>query len=331
MPEGLPLAVTLALAFATKRMTKHNLLVRVFESCEIMANATVIVTDKTGTLTQNMMKTVALCIGDIQFIEHDITESAQPQESPEVDRLNGHADASDYFSSGKKQKNRVQEEKKLSQISETLSDKLKSVLMSSIAVNSTAFEETEEGSDETDFVGSKTETALLRLLKDLDWEDCESLRNSADIGKVFPFSSDRKAMATVIKEDGKARLLVKGAAEVLLKQCKSSVKVTGTDEIETVDIGDSLRQQLEGIMTQYQDNALRTLALCYRDLEGQGDDMAWEDVTKDLVLLAITGIEDPLRKTVTESVKQCHQAGLTVIMCTGDNLLTGQYVFASPG
>lgn len=63
VPEGLPLAVTLALAFATKRMTKMNLLVRVLGACETMANATVVCTDKTGTLTQNVMSVVAGSLG----------------------------------------------------------------------------------------------------------------------------------------------------------------------------------------------------------------------------------------------------------------------------
>src|SRR5690606_16831731 len=127
VPEGLPLAVTLALAFATKQMLRDNNLVRVLRACETMGNATTVCSDKTGTLTQNKMTVVAGSLGRNQ--KYSQTPSGG--------------------------------EKAFHEIFQRISTSSKDLLMQSIAINSTAFEGEEEG--QKAFIGSKTEVALLVL------------------------------------------------------------------------------------------------------------------------------------------------------------------------
>jgi len=138
VPEGLPLAVILALAFAMTRMLKENNLVRVLSSCETMGNATTICSDKTGTLTTNKMTVVVGRLGPTY--KFGVLE--------EVEQLTSGNPVATSIS------------KRLSQ----LSPEVKAILLQSIAINSTAFEGSENSIPT--FIGSKTETALLSFGKD---------------------------------------------------------------------------------------------------------------------------------------------------------------------
>ncbi|KFZ07257.1 hypothetical protein V502_09876, partial [Pseudogymnoascus sp. VKM F-4520 (FW-2644)] len=131
VPEGLPLAVTLALAFATRKMLKDNNLVRYLKACETMGNATTICSDKTGTLTQNTMTVVAICIGQN-------SSAGGEDNTPLAER---------------------QLELSLTASIRAISRPVKCLLKDSIAINSTAFEAQDKG--RLAFTGSKTESALL--------------------------------------------------------------------------------------------------------------------------------------------------------------------------
>ena len=196
------------------------------------------------------------------------------------------------------------------------------------------------------FVGNKTETALLRMIEEDFADQCEKhytdIRDEAEVVWMAPFSSDRKAMATCIKRmDGDGyRLHVKGAAEVIVDLCKKRVrleddeKAGGDDDSEdlpTSDIDEGEVKHIQNLIARYASRSLRTIALAYRDYEewppsggGQGDKVKYDDVADDLTLLAISGIEDPLREGVKEAVQKCQKAGVHIIMCTGDNLLTAK-------
>lgn len=322
---GLPLAVTLALAFATKRMTKHNLLVRVFESCEskrslfakssaddgtAMSNANVIVTDKTGTLTKNAMTVAAILLTGTIYTDTDLQKKQVG------------SDATDLQA----------EKKELSALGDDVKGGLQTLLCSSIAVNSNAYQDTDEYG-ESKWVGSKTDIALLQLAERLDWGDYHELRENADVVRLWPFSSDRKAMASLIKHGDKHRLIVKGAAEVLIKACTRRVDIASDkDDLTSCDLDDKAREALSNVVTALAQASLRTIALCYRDFDSApSKNASYEEVAKDLVLLAVAGLEDPLRETVSQSVADCHHAHLDVIMCTGDSLLTAKAIAAQCG
>jgi Ca2+-transporting ATPase len=204
---GLPLAVTLALAFATKRMTKENLLVRVLGSCETMANASVICTDKTGTLTQNEMTVVAGSVGVHAKFVRRLEENRERTDSESRRGPNARDFAVD-----------------LTNLNSVLPKPLKELFNASIAINSTAFEDVDPESGDPVFIGSKTETALLGFAKELGWPNYKETRDSANIIQMIPFSSERKSMGCVVRlPDGTHRLYIKGASEILTRKCTRHV------------------------------------------------------------------------------------------------------------
>ncbi|TKY84542.1 hypothetical protein EX895_006444 [Sporisorium graminicola] len=362
VPEGLPLAVTLALAFATKRMTNMNLLVRLLGACETMANASVVCTDKTGTLTQNEMSVVAGSIG-VHFKFADRLEANRKRVETEHD-------------SASASPTRIVEQGELNR---SISTPLQKLLNDSIAINSTAFEEAEEDGDAKDdavnpviavkkhglsgllkwksskkaateekkkdvgFVGSKTETALLKMAKELQWEDYRASRERAEVVQMIPFSSDRKAMGVVVKRpEGGFRIYLKGASEVLTRLCTRHVEVTetDTDDIQIGQLDAAKLEQVNSTITGFANQTLRTLALVYRDLESfppkdaeldESGEVEYSSLAQDLTLVAIAAIEDPLRPGVTEAVEASRRAGVQVKMCTGDNVLTAKSIATQCG
>ncbi|KAF9457841.1 hypothetical protein BDZ94DRAFT_1325934 [Collybia nuda] len=342
VPEGLPLAVTLALAFATKRMTYEKLLVRVLGSCETMANASVICTDKTGTLTQNVMTVVAGSVGiHAKFVrrleENAERTNADESPSPVLARERKH---NQDFSIDQGQLNTV------------LSPALRALFNEAIAINSTAFEDIDPETQQVVFVGSKTETALLTFAQELGWGNFKQTRDAAEIVQMVPFSSERKAMGVVVKKkDGTGyRVYLKGASEILSKKCTTHVVANASkgekpsfsddDEIETQEIDELAEDNITRTIIFYANQTLRTIALCYRDLESwpprgierdENDEVPYDSLAQDLTLIGITGIEDPLREGVREAVAKCHKAGVTVKMCTGDNVLTARSIATQCG
>ncbi|CAG8464180.1 6543_t:CDS:2 [Ambispora gerdemannii] len=318
VPEGLPLAVTLALAYATTRMLKDNNLVRVLSACETMGNANTICSDKTGTLTQNKMTVVAATIGiSTAFIKDH--ESYQ-------------ADANTENS------NPIP----MSDLPGTLPPRLIDTLKHSIAINSTAFESVDDDGQPT-FIGSKTETALLSFLLDLGLTGYKELRRDAEIVQVFPFSSDRKSMAVVVKlSDSKYRFYVKGASEVLVRQAESIVVTDSTNnaELPTIKLLPEHLNIIQRVIVRYASQTLRTIALGYQDFEewppktmnvNEEGDVAFEELVDKIILLGIVGIEDPLRNGVREAVQKCQKAGVSVVMVTGDNVLTAKSIATQCG
>ncbi|KAE8150131.1 hypothetical protein BDV25DRAFT_116888 [Aspergillus avenaceus] len=314
IPEGLPLAVTLALAFATTRMVKENNLVRVFRACETMGNATVICSDKTGTLTQNKMTVVAGTLGLQSF-------SQDPSEISSGSSMN----ATETF--------------------KQCSSKVRDLVVKSIALNSTAFEEEKEGTKE--FIGSKTEVALLQLAKDYLGLDVTAERASAEIVQLIPFDSARKCMGVIYREPTVGyRLLVKGAAEIMVSACSTKVADTNDSKFLTTDNftpADSQRM-LDTIET-YANKSLRTIGLVYRDfphlpswppremksLDDDPDSAKFEDLFQDMTWIGVVGIQDPLRPEVPAAIEKCSTAGVQVKMVTGDNIATATAIASSCG
>ena len=320
VPEGLPLAVTLALAYATKRMLTDNNLVRVLRSCETMGNATCICSDKTGTLTQNVMTIVAGTIGTSNRFSNRPPSGAD-------DAANQHDDNDGV---------------PVHEFIATLSKPVKDLWKESIAVNSTAFEAEEEG--KRTFVGSKTETALLDFARDfLAMGPVPLERSNAQIAQMIPFDSGRKCMGMAIKRsDGKGyRLLVKGASEIVLRYCSLLVRDPAKDT-ESGTLTDDNRKALTGLIDAYASKSLRTIGFIYRDYEEwpprgakrDEDDKTqamFSDVCKDMTFLGLVGIQDPLRPGVPKAVQDCKMAGVFPRMVTGDNILTAKAIATECG
>ncbi|KAI9803719.1 MAG: plasma membrane calcium [Piccolia ochrophora] len=313
VPEGLPLAVTLALAFATTRMLKENNLVRILRACETMGNATTICSDKTGTLTQNKMSVVAGIVGrDTKFAASG-EETLEGSKSIEPQILTTRTAV------------------------DSLSKRIREILRHSIAINSTAFEGEENGIQT--FIGSKTETALLGFARTfLGMGPVAEERASHSVIQLIPFDSGRKCMGAVIKlPDGKYRLLVKGAAEILLAQSSKEI----LDGVESL-MSEDARREIESTINAYAKKSLRTIAMVYQDfekwpplgsltLEDDKSSVEFEDVFQNMTFLCLVGIQDPLREGVADSVRRCQNAGIVVRMVTGDNSITAQAIATECG
>lgn len=319
VPEGLPLAVTLALAFATKRMTKNNLLVRVLGSCETMGHATVVCTDKTGTLTQNVMSVVAGSLGVHGKFVRNLKDNAERS----IADAEGH-DRGDFSFD-------------LDQMNTIASPELQNLFNDAIVINSTAFEDKAEDGGLPEFVGSKTETALLRMARELGWANYQQVRGAAQVVQMIPFSSELKAMGVVVKHEGKYRLFVKGASEVLTKVCNNYVVVSPNSEpgVSIAPFDEAATQNISKTIIFYADQTLRTLAIAFRDFEQWPpagaeqygvEEVPFQFLARDLNLIAVVGIEDPLREGVPQAVAECQGAGVAVKMCTGDNVLTARSI-----
>lgn len=320
VPEGLPLAVTLALAFATTRMLKDNNLVRLLRACETMGNATTICSDKTGTLTENKMSAVAATLGtSLDFGDKSKTGSPADPATPE----------------GEQNSNDLPNDLSPSEFASSLSSSVKELLLQSILLNSTAFEGEQDGGET--FVGSKTETALLGFARTyLGMGSVSEGRSNATIVQMVPFDSARKCMAVVMKLDnGKYRMLVKGASEILESKATQIIS-DPTKDLDEAPLSDEGRSSLDAVMTRYASRSLRPIALLYRDfeqwpprgaqLEEDRRTVAFDPIFKDMVMLGIFGIQDPLRRGVAEAVEQCQRAGVFVRMVTGDNIMTAKAI-----
>jgi Ca2+-transporting ATPase len=309
--EGLPLAVTLALAFATTRMVKENNLVRVLRACETMGNATVICSDKTGTLTQNKMTVVAGTWGSDQSFSQGIEDDG------------------------------VESSKTTSAAFQQISAPVKDLILKSIALNSTAFEQDKDGSK--DFVGSKTEVALLQLARDYMGMDVTSERGSAEIVQVIPFDSGRKCMGVVYHVPGVGyRLLVKGASELMVGVCTAQLTniETSKDRLDVENLSETQKQQILELIDIYAHKSLRTIGIIYKDFAAwppaeakHSDDASlnFEDYFHGMTWVGVVGIQDPLRPEVPAAIRKCHSAGVQVKMVTGDNVATATAIATSCG
>lgn len=287
IPEGLPLAVTIALAYSTKKMYKDMCLIRVLAACETMGNATNICSDKTGTLTENRMTVVEGWFGDNIFNQD---EFVNPSMSETVKSI----------------------------ISEQVSVNRTAYLV---------YKDPDgKPLDRPMIIGNKTEGALIIMIKNwgLDYEEVRNKVFFEDKGdKVYSFNSAKKRSTAIIhKPDGSIRLYCKGASEWILKDCTHILSKNGT----SVPLTEEKRKDLERHILSMAENALRTLCLAHKDYRSKSDMPAdWEDNlpdNHDLILDCIVGIIDPLRPDVKEAVRIAQQAGVTVRMVTGDNIAT---------
>lgn len=314
VPEGLALAVTLALAFATTRMLKDNNLVRLLRSCETMGNATTICSDKTGTLTQNKMTVVSCRLGIPTEVGH-----FGAQDENKIEKVNALYDDLDDPMSSK-----------------GLTASLKELLCESIALNTTATER--NNPEEGDLLGSSTEVALIRFAYDrLGLRSLTELREQMPIVHLFPFDPRQKIMAVVIRlSNGGYRIYAKGAAEIVVSRCSTSIKNHGAKG-ETIAIDGPMRSRLDGVVSVLAQKSLRPLALAYRDIDrwplhhnNEETDVnkspSLEDHVQAMSFIAVVGLRDPLRQDVVNSVRQCQVAGVFVRMVTGDNFDTAKSI-----
>ncbi|XP_026532189.1 plasma membrane calcium-transporting ATPase 3 isoform X9 [Notechis scutatus] len=292
VPEGLPLAVTISLAYSVKKMMKDNNLVRHLDACETMGNATAICSDKTGTLTTNRMTVVQSYMGDTHY-----------KETPEPSSLT----------------------------SKTLDLLVHAIAINSAYTTKILPPEKEGGlprqvgnKTECSLLGFVVD---LRR----DYQAVREHMPEEKLYKVYTFNSVRKSMSTVIcMPDGGYRLFSKGASEIVLKKCTNILNSNGElrvfrprdrDEMIKKVIEPMACDGLRTICIAYRDFPA-----------GKEPDWDNEnDIVIDLTCIAVVGIEDPVRPEVPEAINKCQRAGITVRMVTGDNINTARAIAAKCG
>ncbi len=296
VPEGLPMSVTVSLALAMRKMTRANSLVRQLVACETIGSATVICSDKTGTLTQNKMTVVRLCWngrtfdrdGHTEWVKLDNTQP-WPHEGQPVDWLALNA-----------------------------------------AVNSTAVLEEKQGKQIV--VGNSTEGALLQWLGEHGVEYVKMRLQFPPLYQIH-FSSERKRMTTVVRYGERLLTLAKGAPEWVLDNSTHYLASDGKVREWTPEAKAAVQEQLRDAASQAMRTLAFGSVLLPPETPTAEDELhARRDVLEsNLVYTGFVGIRDPLRDDVREAIEKCHRAGLEVKMITGDNVETARAIAADIG
>lgn len=296
VPEGLPAVVTIALALGVQRMVKRNALVRKLPAVETLGCATVICSDKTGTLTENKMRVVSVYCGRTRY-----------QVSRDSETNKGK-----FLLQGK-------------EISPAKVTGINLMVKTGVLCGNVNLQAVEkEGLDDTEediFLGDPTEVALVRMAMDAGAHLPEFYEKYERI-KEIPFTSDRKMMSVLCKlPTGEKIVFSKGAPEILLKKCSKILVADVEREIEDYDFQ---RIERENNLMAYE--ALRVIGMAYRNME-KGMDVCG-DIEKDLTFIGLAGIMDPPRQEAYEAVEKCKVAGIKPVMITGDHRETARAVAA---
>lgn len=274
-PVGLPAAVTVALTMGSRKMLKRNVLVRRLNVIESLGSVDTIITDKTGTLTEEVMTVKKIYF---QGEEFDVEGSGTSTE--EGFTRHGH---------------------------ETDSEHLKPVLECGLQCNNA---ERAPEDEESDFYGDPTEVALLVSAKKAGLTDRKKRK------REITFSSERKRM-TVITEDNKGYM--KGGPEIVLERCNRIMTEDGVEELT-----EDKRKEIIDQSQEFAGQALRVLGFAQKEVEDAEADE--EEIEKNMIFLGLQAMIDPPRKEVPEAVKDCREAGIDVIMATGDEVTTAKAI-----
>ncbi|XP_029598391.1 plasma membrane calcium-transporting ATPase 1 isoform X2 [Salmo trutta] len=293
VPEGLPLAVTISLAYSVKKMMKDNNLVRHLDACETMGNATAICSDKTGTLTMNRMTVVQAYVADKHY-----RNVPEPQLIPAaiMDILVLGISVNSAYTTN------IMSPEKEGGLPRQVGNKTECALL-----------------------------GFANDLK-RDYQAIRNEIPEEKLYKVYTFNSCRKSMSTVLKNaDGSFRMFSKGASEILLKKCSKLLTASGETKVfRPRDREDMVKKVIEPMASEglrticlaYRDFPVS---------EGEPDWDQENDILTSLTCVCVVGIEDPVRPEVPDAIKKCQRAGITVRMVTGDNINTARAIATKCG
>ncbi|XP_020946837.1 plasma membrane calcium-transporting ATPase 1 isoform X3 [Sus scrofa] len=293
VPEGLPLAVTISLAYSVKKMMKDNNLVRHLDACETMGNATAICSDKTGTLTMNRMTVVQAYINEKHYKKIPEPEAIPPNILSYL--VTGISVNCAYTS-------KILPPEKEGGLPRHVGNKTECALL-----------------------------GLLLDLK-RDYQDVRNEIPEEALYKVYTFNSVRKSMSTVLKNsDGSYRIFSKGASEIILKKCFKILSANGEAKVfRPRDRDDIVKTVIEPMASEGLRTiclAFRDFPAGEPEPEWDNEN----DIVTGLTCIAVVGIEDPVRPEVPDAIKKCQRAGITVRMVTGDNINTARAIATKCG
>lgn len=282
IPEGLPAIVTVSLALGVQRMMKKKALVRKLQAVETLGCTKVICSDKTGTLTQNKMT-----IKKLYTLDQFYNVSGNGYDTKGNITLNGNA------------------------INVLSNFTLKRIVECGVICNNSSISNSKKGRY-LDYVGDPTEISFTVLGQKVFGENNKIKENVKRI-KENPFDSDRKMMSVLCSENGRSVMFTKGAAERVIERCSYAI-FNG----EVVKLTSSLKEKILKSSNQMAQEALRVLALAYKDADSIIED--------NLIFLGLAGMIDPPREEVKSAILECRLAGITPVMITGDHKLTAHAI-----
>lgn len=310
VPEGLLPTLSLALAAAVQKMVRENALVKKLSAVETLGSATVICTDKTGTLTQNEMTVREVWSSGDQLGVEGVgynPEGSFTENNSMVDPELVRQRLSLLFKAGSYANNAKLNPPKDDQVLWTiLGDPTEAALL--VTAMKAGFDYSE---------GTTIEPRIYEL-------PFESVRKRmTSIHKVYDVATFPASGSPVLKGNVKADVVAytKGAPKEVLSLC-TKIWVNG----EVKDLSDTQRQQIIEENDAFAKQALRVLACAYRVLPGTSDKYTVEDVEQDLVFVGLQAMMDPPRPEVAAAVEQCRAAHIRIIMITGDYGLTAESI-----
>ena len=290
VPEGLQVTVSSALAINVLKMVKDNALVKRLSAVQTLGSVTVICTDKTGTITKGEMTVKKI------WVNNKVVEVSGV----------GYAPIGEFTCNGKAlEKGEAEKAEKLLEISalcngakvEPPSDKIKSWTI----------------------IGDPTDGALLVAALKYGL-NVQALLTQKPIMHLFPFDSKRKRMTTIHKNGGKLFAYTKGAPRSIFSICD---RIVVDDTIEDLE-GEHLRS-VEAKIREFANEGLRVIAVAYKELPKNGA-FKGKNVERNMILVGLAAMKDPPRPEVKEAVKQAKQAGIKIVIITGDYGPTAQAI-----
>ncbi|AGX03796.1 MULTISPECIES: calcium-translocating P-type ATPase, SERCA-type [Bacillus] len=289
IPEGLPAIVTVALSLGVQRMIKKKAIVRKLPAVETLGCASVICSDKTGTMTQNQMTVTHLWSGGKQWT---------------VDGI-GYEPSGTFYSDDKRVDVKAQKS-------------LQQMLMFGLLCNHA---ELTEKKGEYSIDGDPTEGALLVAAMKAGYRR-ESLMDQYQVLNEFPFDSARKMMSIIVKDrNGRQFIVTKGAPDVLAG-ISDSILWNDKRQMMTGEMKKEVQEAIDGLASQ----ALRTIAIGFRELPANQVVLDEKEAEKNLTLIGLQGMIDPPRPEVRTAVKECREAGIKTVMITGDHVITAKAI-----
>lgn len=288
IPEGLVPTLTLALAIAVQRLARRGVLVKSLAMMETLGTTSVICTDKSGTLTQNMMTIREIWTGGKRY---RVSGSGydprggflpQPAAGPATDDL--------HF-----------------------------LLTAGNLCNNSRLLPPSAERQKWSYLGDQTEAALRVVARKAGIEEAEAQEEYPRISEI-PFDARRKRMSTIHRRGEVELAFIKGAPREVLQLC-THIRINGDDQ----PLDPDRRTQILAANDEYAGNALRVLALAYRPLParaGAGADYSPDSVERNLTFLGLAAMMDPPRPEVAEAIRRCREAGIRLVMITGDYGLT---------
>ncbi len=312
VPEGLPAVVTITLALGVTRMVKRHALIRKLPAVETLGSATVICTDKTGTLTKNEMTVTKLFVGETTF---DVSgEGYTP--TGEIREVDGEGRRARGEKGGEAERNssHLQAERPSplpAHPSPGPDPGLRHLLTAGVLCNGATLRQ-EKGTWQV--IGDPTEGALLVAAAKATMTK-QDLEQAAPFEEEIPFDTERKMMTVIRRTSEGPVAYVKGAPDVLLSRCTH--RLTLDNKVEP--LGEPQRQSILKINALLAQESLRVLAAAQRRLDWHGAGRGADEVERELVFLGLFAMKDPLRPEAVEAVRLCREAGIKTVMITGDH------------